>query len=51
MPPDDIDWRSMAEAALARVAELEQKLAEQSKLLKELVARLGKDSSNSHKPP
>ena len=51
MPPDDIDWRSIAEAALARVAELEQKLAEQSKLLKELVARLGKDSSNSHKPP
>ena len=51
MPPNDIDWRSIAEAGQARIALLERQVAEQAKLIKELLARLGKDSSNSHKPP
>lgn len=51
MDESTIDWRDRAAAAEARAEAAEARVAALEKQVADLIARLSKDSSNSHKPP
>ena len=51
MPDDAIDWKARAEAAEARAEAAEARVAALEKQVADLMARLSRDSTNSHQPP
>lgn len=51
MADEEVNWRARAEAAEAELSVVREQVASLSKQVAELLSRLDRDSTNSHKPP